>query len=72
VKFVSDWRKAWRWFSVQMFALQGIVAASWLSVPDDMRAAVPSEWLAIAAVVLTALGILGRLVKQGGGDDKQG
>jgi hypothetical protein len=68
MKLVPDWRKAWRWFSVQAFALQGIVAASWLAVPDDMRAAVASEWLAAAAIVLTVMGIVGRLVDQGGAD----
>ena len=65
MRLVKDWRKAWRYFSVQAFALQGIAAASWLAVPGDMRAAVPSEWLAGAALLLTALGIIGRLVDQG-------
>jgi hypothetical protein len=48
--------------------LQGAAAAAWLAVPDDMRAAVPSEWLAIGALAITALGIIGRLVDQGGGE----
>ena len=64
MRLVPDWQRAWRWFSVQAFALQGIAAASWLAVPGDMRAAVPPEWLAAGAVALTALGILGRLVDQ--------
>ena len=68
MKLVKNARKAWRWFSVQAFALQGIAAASWLAVPGDMRAAVPPEWLAGAALFLTVLGIAGRLVDQGGGD----
>ena len=70
MRLVSDARQAWRWFSVQALALQGIAAASWLAVPDDMRAAVPSEWLAGAAVALTVLGIVGRLVDQGGASDR--
>ena len=65
MKLVKDARKAGRWFSVQAFALQGIAAASWLAVPGDMRAAVPPEWLAGAALFLTVLGIAGRLVDQG-------
>lgn len=67
MRLVPDWRQAWRWFSVQAFALQGIAAASWLAVPDDMRAAVPAEWLAAGAIALTALGIIGRLVDQNDG-----
>lgn len=68
---VPNARRAWRWFSVQALALQGAGAAAWLAVPDDLRAAVPSGWLAAAAIALTVLGILGRLVDQGtaGGGD---
>lgn len=66
--FVPNARRAWRWFSVQALALRGAGAAAWLAVPDDLRAAVPSRWLAAAAIVLTVLGILGRLIDQGGGD----
>ena len=64
MKLVPDAKDAWRWFSIRAMALQGAVAASWLMVPDDMRASVPPEWLAGAALVLTALGVLGRLVDQ--------
>lgn len=59
-------KMAWRWFSVQVFAFQGIAAASWMMVPDDMRAAVPTGWLAAGAVALSVLGILGRLAPQKG------
>lgn len=68
VRLVKNARQAWRWFSVQALALQGIVGASWLAVPDDMRAAVPHEWLFAAAIVLALLGIAGRLISQGGDD----
>lgn len=68
MRLVKDARKAWRWFSVQAMALQGAAAGAWLVVPDDMRASVPSEWLAACAVILTVLGIAGRLVAQDGTD----
>ena len=64
MRLVKDARKAWRYFSVQAMALQGAAAGAWLVVPDDMRASVPSEWLAVAAIALTVLGIAGRLVAQ--------
>jgi hypothetical protein len=62
---VKDAKSAWRWFSVQAMALQGAAAAAWLSVPDDLRAAVPDEWMAAGAIALAVLGIVGRLVDQG-------
>ncbi len=68
MKLVKNARQAWRWWSVRAMALQGAAGGAWLSVPDDMRQAVPSEWLAVAAVVLTSLGIAGRLIDQGGDD----
>jgi len=68
MKMIPNARSAWRFFSVQAMTLQGAAAGAWLAVPDDMRAAVPSEWLAIGALAITALGIIGRLVDQGGGE----
>ena len=64
MKLVHNWRRSWRWFSMQAMALQGAAGAAWLTVPDDLRAAVPSEWLATAAVALTILGVGGRLIDQ--------
>jgi hypothetical protein len=68
MKPVKNWRQSWRWLSMQAMALQGAVAGAWLAVPDDMRQSVPSEWLAACAVVLTLLGVAGRLIDQGGSD----
>jgi len=68
MKMVPNARRSWRWLSVQMMTLQGAAATAWLTVPDDMRAAVPPDWLAVAAVALSALGIAGRLIDQGGRD----
>jgi hypothetical protein len=64
MKLVHNARQSWRWFSIWAMTLQGAAGAAWLSVPDDMRAAVPPAWLAYAAVALTVLGIAGRLIDQ--------
>lgn len=66
MKLVNDAGRAWRWFSMWALAAQGAAGAAWLSVPDDLRQTIPSEWLAAAAIVLTALGVVGRMVKQDG------
>lgn len=67
MKLVHNARRAWRWFSVQALTVQGAAAASWLAVPEDLRAAVPPAWLAGAALVLALLGLAGRLIDQGEG-----
>jgi hypothetical protein len=64
---VANANRAWRWFSVQAFAVQGAAGATWLALPPDIRSAVPETWLAGAAVVLSVLGIIGRVVDQGSG-----
>lgn len=68
MKLVKNAGQAWRWFSVQADAVAIAGAGAWLAIPDDMRAAVPADWLAVGAIVLAVLGIVGRLVKQGGDD----
>ena len=68
LKLVRNARQAWRWLSVQIAAVSAITPAAWLAVPEDMRRAVPPEWLAVAAIVLPVLIIAGRLIDQGGDD----
>ena len=68
MRLVKDARRAWRWFSMQAMALQVAAIGSWLSVPDDLRAAVPPDWLAVGALVLTGMGMIGRVIDQGGDD----
>lgn len=69
MRLVKDVKNAWRWFSVQLAAVSVVAPGAWLAVPDDMRNAVPPEWLAYAGVALGALIILGRIVDQGGGNE---
>ena len=64
MKLVPDAKDAWRWFSVRLAALSGLLPAAWLSVPEDMREAVPPEWLAIGGIGMAFLIILGRLLDQ--------
>lgn len=64
MKMVSDWRSFLRWYSTWANAALVSVGATWLMVPEDMRAAVPPEWLAAAAVVLAVGGSVGRIIKQ--------
>ena len=68
MRLVKNAGSAWRWLSVQALTLVGAANIAWLNVPDDMRAAVPPEWLAFGAAVFAGLGIIGRLIDQGGSD----
>lgn len=69
MKIVDDAKHWWKWFSVQAMFLAGIVQAAWASISDDLKATIP-HWLpATLTIVLLALGIGGRIVKQ---DHKDG
>lgn len=51
--FVPQWRKGWRFLSVQAAALNIAVLTAWASMPDDLKTQLP-PWLlpAIAGGVL--------------------
>lgn len=59
-----DWRKSWRWFSMQAMALSTALLASWAVLPEKLQDAIPHPWPAVIAAGLLVLGMVGRLVKQ--------
>jgi hypothetical protein len=64
MRMVSEWKRAWRWFSVQAMALAVALQGAWASLPDDMRARLPGGTVAAFTILLLLLGIGGRLVRQ--------
>lgn len=66
MKLVDDWRKAWTWFSVQAMTVAGAIEAAWAAFPADLKAVLPDRWVHAVAAGLLVLGIVGRVVKQGG------
>jgi hypothetical protein len=65
MKPVSNWRNAWKWFSVQAMTLAGALQAGWLALPTSMQARVPAEWVDALTIAILVLGVIGRLVDQG-------
>lgn len=68
MKLVPDVRRAWRWFSMQAMVASLALQGAWLALPAEMKAAVPDRIVMAATIVLLALGVVGRLVDQGGSD----
>jgi len=64
MKLVSEWKKAYRWFSVQIMGLIAAIGIAWPLMPDDLKAYVPENVLPIISV-LAFVGILSRVIKQG-------
>lgn len=66
MRLVANAKDAWRWFSVQSMVVAGALQGAWLFVPDDLKHNVP-PWLATCiTLVILGLGVVGRLVDQGG------
>jgi hypothetical protein len=61
---VANWRKAWRWFSVQAMVLAAAIQGAWLAMPPDLRAAVPENLVMYGTIAVVVLGIVGRLIPQ--------
>lgn len=70
MKLVDDARQAWRWFSMWAMGLPATMTAVWLAIPEQWQAIIlqqiPPKQLAWALVAVLGLGMVGRLVQQGG------
>ncbi len=61
---VGEWKRAWRWFSVQAMAGALALQGAWAALPDDMKSHLPGWLVTVFSMVLLLLGLFGRLVKQ--------
>ena len=64
MKLVSNWREAWKWHSTQLLALIAALPAVWVSLPPDIKAAVPDEWMPWLIGVMAVGAIVGRVRDQ--------
>jgi len=61
---INEWKRAWRWFSVQAMALTLALQGAWMTLPEDLKAHVPGWLVTLVSVALLLLGLAGRLVQQ--------
>lgn len=64
MRFVPDWKQAWKWFSMQVYALILAIPVVWMGLPADVKAMVPNGWEPWVFVVLAVVGGLGRVIDQ--------
>ncbi len=64
LKLVPEWRKAWRWFSMQSMALVVALLGSWAALPDDLKSGLPGWVVPSVSAAVLFFGMAGRLVKQ--------
>lgn len=60
----KNWKKSWRWFSMQALLLATTVQTAWLSLPEDMKASLNPGLVSGITIGILILGVVGRLITQ--------
>lgn len=69
MRLIKNWHVSWRWFSMQAMTAAAALQGVWGNLPDDLRDRAPDHLVATITALILILGLVGRLVDQGGGGD---
>jgi hypothetical protein len=69
IQLVEDWRKAYKWFSMHIMAWGAVVLTAYLEAPAELKAAIPPDLLNKISIAMLVLGVIVRLLKQGGKEE---
>lgn len=64
MKLVHDWKRCYRWISMNAMVWAMAIHGAWLMLPEDMKAHIPASLISVASIGLLVLGTVGRLVDQ--------
>lgn len=64
IRLVADWRRAWRWYSVNCPMLAAALLGAWATLPEKMQDSFTPLQLQCMAIGLIVLGVGGRLIDQ--------
>lgn len=64
IRMVSNWQRAWRWYSVNMPMLAAALLATWATLPEKLQDSFTPTELKLIALTLVVLGVAGRLIDQ--------
>ncbi len=64
IRLVDDWKRAWRWVSVNCMVLAAAIQGAWVYVPDDMRESLPHNLVSGLTICVLVLGVIGRICKK--------
>jgi hypothetical protein len=70
IKIVPDWRKSWKWLSMNIPAINVAFLATWALLPEKFQDAISMEHALYIAIALIGAGMFGRLVDQNGAKDE--
>ena len=61
---IDNWKSAYRWVSVQIMALSGIVLTAWAAIPATFHQFIPPSAMKVILAIILFAGIGGRLINQ--------
>lgn len=64
MKLVDNWKKCYRWLSMQGFLLAGFLQTTWMGLPAEWKETVPDNLIYVMTIFALILGAVGRLVDQ--------
>jgi len=65
-KLINEWRKIYKYISVQIPALNVAFLATWALLPQKFQDALPVTWVISIAIALLIAGVVGRMIAQPG------
>jgi len=61
---IDDWKRSWKWLSMQAMVLSIAIQSIWLGMPDEIKSNMSKKLVNIVTISILVLGAIGRLVKQ--------
>ena len=65
MKLVPNYKDAWKWWSMQLLVLNGLLQGIWEAMPPDALAVIPQDWRGYITIGLLVLAGVVRLIDQG-------
>ena len=64
MKLINNWKQIHKFRSTQILAISTILQTTWMSMPEDLKAYIPTYVPETIAIIIFACGIMGRMIKQ--------
>ena len=65
MKLIPNWRSRLRDYSTIALGAGAAIVAAWIALPEDLKAHLPTDWVARIVGALNALGLAGKFIVQG-------
>lgn len=69
MKLITNWRKAWKFLSVQLMVLGSAMSSAYATMYEQMKSTIDPKMMAMITAGVFIAGIVGRVVSQGLDDD---